>query len=207
MPAHRRLLAAAACSLILVACSREEAAPPTTTSTTLPPAKVELSVVSVENNGTAAPTPELVQAIVATLDSYVDEAIITPLRTRRVGADLPAIFTASAAAQLAGEDRAALVHERLPRLPRIRAQRGDVALSTLAGPDGQIGVMVARLDLALRATGTDHDLDITHAGDFTLVPDAGTWKIDSYTMHTTRERHPEPTTTTTRAESDDEDED
>jgi hypothetical protein len=191
--------------VLFAACSREEAAESTTTTATVPEADIKLSVISVESNGTAPPTPELVDAMVATLDDFVADAIIAPLQTGVVGSDLAVSFTPGAAAQLDGDDREALVHEHLPGLPRVRAQRANIALSTLAGPDGEIGVMVARLDLAIRATGEDDDLDITHAGDFVFVPDGATWKIDSYTMHTTRERHPEPTTSTTSSKKKKED--
>lgn len=200
MPSRRSFLAAAVVAaavvfVVLGACSRDEAAEPTTTTTTAPEANIELMVTNVESNGTAPPSDEVIEAVVATLDSYVADAIVAPLQTGDVGPDLKAIFTPSAGARATGADRDALAHEHLPRLPRVRAEKAAVSFSTLAGPDGQIGVMVARLDLAIRARGADDDFDITHAGDLVFVPEGATWKVDSYTMHTTRDRHPEPTPT------------
>lgn len=194
----RSLLAVtAAAVLLLSACSSDDdAASATTTSTSIPEVEITLAITGVEANGTAPPSEDVVEAAVATLDEYIAGAVVAPLQTGEVADDLEAAFMPEAAARLDTDDRAALVDDRLPRLPRVRAKRADVSLSTLAGPDGQIGVIVASLDLAIRATGDDDDLDITHAGDLALVPDGASWKIDSYSMHTTRERHPEPTTTT-----------
>ena len=205
MHACRPLLAVLAALVLLGACSRgdDEAKPKTTTSTTVPDPKVTLTVTDVQSNGTAPPSPEIVEAILATLDHYLADGVVAPLQTGVVGSDLDVIFSESAAARLDGDDREALVDEHLPRLPRVRAQRANVSLSTLAGPDGQIGVIAAHLDLAIRATGKKDDLDITHVGDFVLVPDAAGWKIDSYNVHTTRDRHPEPTTTTQRKKKED----
>jgi len=192
----RSLLAVTAAAVLLFgACSRGEEAGPSTTST-IPKVDIALEVTGVEVNGTAPPSDEVVAATVATLDQYIADAVVTPLQTGEVGSGLAAAFTAAAATRLDTDDRDALVDDHLPRLPRVRSQRANVALSTLAGPDGQIGVIVASLDLAVRAIGEDDDLDITHAGDLVLVPEGATWKIDSYSMHTTRDRHPEPTTTT-----------
>lgn len=205
MHLRRRLsVYVAVAALVLSACSGDEESAPTTTTTTIPEVDVALTVTGVESNGTAPPSAELVDAVVATLDHYVADAVVTPLQTGVAGSDLAVVFTAGAAAQLDTDDREALVDTELPLLPRVRPQRADVALSTLAGPEGQIGVIVASLDLAVRATGKTHDLDIAHSGELILVPEGASWKIDSYTMHTTRERHPEPTTTTKKEGDDDE---
>lgn len=160
-------------------------------ATTAAPAApvVTLTVNGVDANATAGPDEATVAAVKATVDGWIATGVVAPLATGAPAGDLSPFFTAPALERLADPAaRAALVDEGLP--PASAAVAPEVAtmgLASVAGPDGVVAVIVARIDLKVRATGPSLDIDVVHQGELVLVPDAGTWKIDSFTVHTTRD--------------------
>ena len=201
-----RLLLASFALAFLAACSGREAAETTSTTTsTVAPVAVALTLTSVEPNGTAPPSNEVIAGVEGTLNRYIAGAVIQPLQTGAVPPELPELFTPAAAARLGAEDRASLVDEGLPRFPRIDPLVATFGVSTIADGDGLVGVVVARLDLQVRASRKKTAVDIVRQGDFVLVPDPAGWKIDSYQIHAARDTVP-PTTTTAPPKGEERDE-
>ena len=170
-----------------------------TTADAPPSADVELSlrVAGVESVGLPAPPfPDDVKAAVgATLDRYLQDAVLGPLRSGGPAADLGPLFTGPARARLDGPDRAALVDEGLPAAASVRTEAATAKLSALVGPAGAVAVVTAALDLRLEAGDVD-PVSVARTGHLVLVPAGDGWKIDGYDVRTVRKGGDGATTTT-----------
>lgn len=153
-----------------------------------PPNAVQFTVTGVDANGTTPPDDATIAAVKQTLDGWVATAVVGPLRSGSPAGDLSALFTGPALERLADPAvRGTLVDEGLPAADKsVDAEVANVALASAAG-DAGVAVLAARFELKLRAVGKDSDLDVIHWGDMMLVPDAGGWKIDAFSVHTTRD--------------------
>ena len=171
--------------------SRSSGSDPTTTTALAAPPALTVTITGVDPNGTAPPDDATVAAVKATLDHWMAAAVTGPLFTGQPAGDLSAVFTPAALERLTADPaaRATLVDEGLPPASRqISAERANVALASVAGPDGVVGVVAAQLDIKLRAVGPELDVDINHYGEVVLVPEAdGTWRIDSFAVETARD--------------------
>ena len=140
----------------------------------------------------APPFPDDVKAgVMATLNSYLSAAVVQPLRTGRPPSGVEPLFTAAAAPRLAGPDRAALVEDGA-QSGNVRKDRADVKLTALTGPAGEVVVVTAQLDVALLVASRAGRLAVARAGEMALVPEANTWRIDSYDLRTQRDSPPPP---------------
>lgn len=183
------------------ACSKKQkpsAAPPgsAATATTAATAKaqagapaIHFTVVGLEDNGTKAPDDATKAAVVATLDKWLADAVVAPLHSGHPAGDLTSLLTPAAAAKLADPAaRAAFVDEGLPAASTsITADKADVTLGSVAGPDEVVAVIGARIDLKLHAVGPDLDVDVVHWGELILAPEGDGWKIDAFDLHATRD--------------------
>lgn len=166
-----------------------------------PTAAPTFAVTDAEVQSVNQPAPTLPDdvrtMVVATLDSYVDRAMVGPLRSGERAGDLGSLFTAPAAARVDGPDRAAMIDEGMSKASGVQGLASTARLGALAGPDGDIAVVTATIDLRLQTTGDD-PLTIARTGDLVLVADGGAWKIDGYDLSTTRDSGTGPVTTTAR---------
>ena len=173
------------------------AAPPVTEP---PPPPIAFSVTGGDVHAVTPPAPPLpddVRAkVTATLERYLEDAVLAPLRSGQPAGDLAPLFTASALARLNGGDRAGLADEGLPRATRLRSDATSAALAALAGADQAIVVVTAAVELRLH-TGGAESVAIVRTGDLVLVPDAGEWKIDGYDIRVARDTVDGGATTTT----------
>ncbi len=151
--------------------------------------KLALTVARVEANGTPDPDPATIASVTATLDAWYTAAVVMPLHSGAPAGDLSGVFTPAALVRLGDPAvRSTLVDEGLPPATKaITPEAASVLLSSVVGPDGGVGVVLARVDIKLRATGANSDVDVVHAGDLVLLPSDGAWKIDSFVLHTTRD--------------------
>lgn len=183
---------------VLGGCSKDKDAPAarstTTTSTTAPPGPptIGVTVTGVDPNGTKAPDEATVAAVKATLDAWLASAVVGPLFTGQPAGDLSGVFTAAALERLAADPaaRPSLVDDGLglpPATTAITAERANVALSSVAGPDEVVAVIAAQLDIQLRAQGPELDVDVNHHGEVVLVQDGETWKIDAFSVTAARD--------------------
>jgi hypothetical protein len=185
---------------VLGGCSKDDGdvakapARPTTTSTTAlaAPPTIGVTVTGVDANGTKAPDDATVAAVKATLDSWLATAVVAPLFSGQPAGDLSGVFTPAALERLAADPaaRPSLVDDGLglpPASTAITAERANVALASVAGPDEVVAVIAAQLDILLRAQGPTVDVDVNHHGEVVLVPDGGTWKIDAFSVTAARD--------------------
>ena len=138
--------------------------------------------------------------VLATLNRYLDAAVLTPLRSGGPAGDLAPSFTPLAVDRAtAAPDRAAFVDEGLPAATDIRALAAVATLTALAGADGTVSVVSATLDLRLAAQAGGAPATVARTGDLVLLPDGGTWKIDAYDIRASRTFAGAATTTTARS--------
>jgi hypothetical protein len=201
----RRLLCAVTLALFVAGCSSDKPPPATAdrsaTSTSSPPGEIVLSVKSflVETSAPpAAGEQEAAQAgVLATLQSYLVNASLAPLRSGTAVGDISSLFTGrSAPRATSAPDRAALYDEGIPPVQSLRSEVADLALTGLVGPDGKVSVMAATFAVKLNGVTSDTPLVVQRNADFVLVPEDGAWKIDAYDVSASRTT-PAGTTQTT----------
>lgn len=180
-----------ALAVSMVACTKKKDERPSASSTTTASAAPTITFTvdgGVESHGTKAPDEAALTQVKATIDAYLARAVVTPLFTGEPAGDLSDLFTTEARPRL--EDaatRATLVEEGLPPASTsIMPDAVTVKLSSVAGPDGAVALIGARLDVKLHAVGPRIDMDIVRDGELVLAPQDGTWRIDSFGLRTTR---------------------
>ena len=192
---RRYLVAPALLALLalLAACSRP-AGSPVGGPAAPGGAPAGFSLTAFDVHAAAPVAPEAAErakaGVLATLDAYLQRAVLGPLSPGGAVGDLGPVLTAAAAARLSGPDRAALVEE-------VAAGDGtpsvDVATATiglLVDPGGRPVMAGVHVALRVRAgTGKDQLL-VERQGDLALVaegdPANPVWKVDSYDMKAAR---------------------
>ncbi|HUP70294.1 MAG TPA: hypothetical protein VM142_10825 [Acidimicrobiales bacterium] len=138
----------------------------------------------------APPFPEdLKAAVKASLDTYLANGVVAPLRTGQPPAGLEGIFTGAAGARVAAghPDRVALLEEGQPVSGKVTQDRADLKLSALIDGAGAPAVVTAQVDLAVTVKGKDTTLTVARTGELTLVFDNNAWRIDAFDMRTARD--------------------
>jgi len=137
----------------------------------------------------------------ATLNRYLQLGILTPLRSGGPAGPLAPYFTAEAGGRVSspGAERAAFVDEGLPPATVIRQDKAVATLAGLAGADGVMAVVTARLDLRVTAQIDGSPVVIVRTGELVLVPEGGRWKIDAFDISVKRDSAEVGTTTTSRS--------
>jgi hypothetical protein len=137
------------------------------------------------------PFPKDVEAaVLATLDTWLTTALVDPLRTGRPPLGVGPLFTAAAAARLAGPDQPALVESGAPVSGQVHQDRANVRLTAFTGPAGEAALVAAQLDVGLRVSSPGTRLAVGRTGEVVLVPEAGSWRIDSYDVRSQRDSPP-----------------
>lgn len=141
------------------------------------------------------------RGVLDTLNRYLEAAVVTPLRTGGPAGDLTPLFSGPALARVApgGPDRFAFIDENLPPLSDVRSQAAAAQLTALAGSDGTMSVVTAAIDLRLIGHIAGSPVTVARTGEFVLMPERGTWRIDAYDVRVTRTQAEDTTTTTVRA--------
>jgi hypothetical protein len=174
------------------ACSKQDKKARPASTTTARTGKIVLSVLPA-----AGTPPAVVQAVQVTLERYLEDAVLAPLRSGGPAPDLGPLFTAETATRVGGADRPALVSEGLPRA--VGGVEGDVttaAITPLQAGD-QVPLVAVAIDLRFHARDVEGaTVNVAHQGELVLVPDGTTWKIGGYDMTAVRDT-PAGTTTTT----------
>jgi hypothetical protein len=188
---HRRACCAALLAgLTLAACSSggsTKATPPTTR----PDARVRVTPGAV-TVVTAGPPAQLADAdrdaILAAVQSYVQDATVAPLEGAKQTPDLASHFVPAAAPALQGAERDALVDADVPPATgRVTPALQPVNLHALADPSGAIDLVGSTLDLTVQATAARGPITIHRSGELMFTRDAGTWKILSFRLAVTRD--------------------
>src|SRR4051794_22252987 len=135
--------------------------------------------------------------VLATLNRYLDAAVLTPLRTGGPAGDLSPLFTPLAVDRVTtGPDRAAFIDEGVPPVTDLRADAAVATLTALAGADGSVSVVDASVDLRLTAAVNGGPVSVTRTRDMVLMPDGGGGRIDAYDIPARRTFAGAATTTT-----------
>lgn len=127
--------------------------------------------------------------ILSSVGTYVDDAIVKPLRTGAADdTALGAVFDQAGLAQLAAGDRAILLDEGLPKaLGKIAVTTPPVAMSALVDATGKVQLVTATIDLKITAQGKQGVVKIERSGTLVFALDAsGAWKITGWTLHVDR---------------------
>lgn len=136
------------------------------------------------------PFPEDVKAAVkASLDTYLNNGVVAPLKTGQPPAGLEGVFTGAAGARIAGgqPDRIALLEEGQPVSGKVVQDRADAKLTALFDPGGAVAVVVSELDFAVTVKGKDTTLTVVRNGELVLVFDNNAWRIDSFDLRAARD--------------------
>lgn len=168
-----------------------------------PTTSVDLSVGDVvsDSAGPAASfTAAQAQDLLGVVRTYVDRAIVTPLRTGGPPGDLAAVFDGGTLARVIGPDQGVMTEAGMPKVSGDLAVRGQpVAFVALGDQSGNVVLATASIDLTVDGTvaGVKAPLHVAQTGDLVLAADAsGAWKVTSYTMSVVRRGGGVDTTTT-----------
>jgi hypothetical protein len=139
--------------------------------------------------------------VLATLNHYLDEGVVRPLRTGGPAGDLQPLFSGPAAARVVpgGPDRFAFIDENLPPVDDLRQETAVATLTGLAGTDGVMSVVTAGVDLRLAGNVAGAPVTVVRTGEVVLMPEGGVWRIDAYDIQVTRTRAQDRTTTAAHA--------
>ncbi len=164
----------------------------TTTSTTTVevPAGAAFTVAAfdVEGPGNPASVESVKAALLTTFTRYLEDAVLTPLRTGGPAGEITPLFTARAAEHLAATgERNAFVDEGLPPATRIVPRASTLRLTGLADQNGDVVLVTARMELTLLAQAPDVTVTIERGADLLFVSDGGGWKIDAYRVRVARD--------------------
>jgi hypothetical protein len=164
---------------------------------------VDLQVGDVASDSagpTATFTATQAQDLLTVIRTYVESAIVTPLRTGEAPGDLATVFDGATLARVIGPDQAVMTDAGVPKVSGdLTVSAKPVAFVALGDQSGTVVLVSAALDLTVdgRVKGAATPLQITHTGDLVLAPDAsGAWKVTSYSMSVSRSGGGIDTTTT-----------
>ncbi len=139
--------------------------------------------------------------VLDTLNRYLEDGVLRPLRTGGPAGDLVPLFSGPAAARVVagGPDRFAFIDENLPPVSDVRQEKAVATLAALAGPDGTMSVVTAGLDLRLAGRIASAPVTVVRTGELVLMPEGGQWRIDAYEIKVTRTWAGDTTTTRVRS--------
>lgn len=150
---------------------------------------LNVTTTNVESAGPAVTFPaDLRDQAMQIVNTYVEDAVVTALRTGTSNPQLTQVFTPDAATKLTGPDRAVLTDDGVEKATgSIDASKADVALTALADTGGKLLLVSAALSLDVRAPVVGGTLHVTRFGDLLLAPQGSTWRVAGYDLAVTRE--------------------
>jgi hypothetical protein len=157
-----------------------------TTTVDLPIGDVSTASAGPNANFSAAQAADLVKVIRA----YVDDAIVTPLRSGGEPADLSTVFDQGTLARVTGPDKPVMTDAGMPKVEgplTVRSQ--PIAFVALGDQGGNVVLVSASIDLAAEGSvaHVKEPLHVGRVGDLVLAPDgAGGWKVTSYSISVNR---------------------
>ncbi len=173
--------------------SSDDNATKTTTSDAGPGVTLTLEAGDIATDS-AGPTtsfsPAQAQQVLGTIRTYLDGAVMKPLRSGEPAGDLSTVFDAGTLARVTTVDRGVMLEEGLPKVT------GDIAIVGkpvnfvgLGDQSGNLVLVTASVQFTVDGTmsGIKVPLHIEQLGDLVLAPDAsGAWKVTAYRMAVTR---------------------
>jgi hypothetical protein len=130
------------------------------------------------------------QQVLGTIRTYVDTAVVRPLRSGEPAGDLTPVFDAGTLARATGVDRAVMLDEGLPKVTGDIVVAGNpVSFVGLGDQSGNLVLVTASVDFTVAGTieGIKSPLHVERRGEFVLSRDAsGAWKVMAYHMTVSR---------------------
>ena len=140
-------------------------------------------------SSTVPPFPaDLRESVTAALNAYLGTAVVDPFLTGQPASRLEAAFTAAAVGRLAapGPERSAALEEGAPLAGKVHQDRANANLTALAGPNGEIVLVTAAIDVGHTVDTGDSQVDVSRTGELVLVAEGGAWRIDAFDLRTAR---------------------
>ena len=164
---------------------------------------LELVVGAVYNANAGAPVQlpvDIQNAVMTTVGSYMQGAVMDPVREGEPAEDIASLFDTVTAPRLEGPDRAVIVEEGLPELTgNFEPAAQPVVLSALSDPAGAFQLVTATVNYSVLFDTDDGQVRSSRFHELTMRPDGGVWKITSYDIVVIREGPGDLTTTTAAA--------
>jgi len=157
------------------------------------PYSFAVTTAAVEPMAPQAPNfpPDVTAAVQASLDAWLANAIVGPLRTGKPSSGLDAVFTEPALLKISGPgpERAAVLEEGRPLSGDVEQERANAKLTLLTAPGGEPVLVTAQIDIVQSVKSGSGAVDVVRGGEMVLVPDRGSWRIDGFDIvakHDTR---------------------
>jgi hypothetical protein len=152
--------------------------------------------VSVESWGPTTAVPSNVQkAILAKAQTYVTDAVLTPLDKGTVGAGYPNLFDPGVRAAATTTDQNALTEAPIGKVAKYTQKATPVAITGLADGFGGLVYLAANFTVTTNATTTDGPATLARDVELTFAPQGKDWTVVAYRVHALR-KLPTGTTTT-----------
>jgi len=209
-PVRRPSFGALACvlalALALAGCGGggKKANSTATTSTTRPKvleiqtSELKIGTVDVESAGPSVPIdPATGRAVLELTQSYIDDAVFTPLKTGALGAGYASLFDPGIRAAATGTDAATLTDVAIGKADALKTGANSVRLSALEGTLGELIYLSTDFTLTVYATAGTQHLTLQHNIELTFTQNASKkWIVNAYRVQTTRKSAAGTTTTT-----------
>jgi len=126
--------------------------------------------------------PDVSAAVKASLDTWLGNAVVGPLRTGKPSTGLDTVFTEPALGRIstAGAERSAMIEEVGTLRGKVQQDRANADLTAVTTPGGEVAFVTAQIDLRDAVRSGDGYVDVVRGGELVLVPDRGTWRIDAF---------------------------
>ena len=131
------------------------------------------------------------------LDRYLNDAVVTPLRSGQPVGDLSSVFSGAALERLDGPDRAALVDEGLPAAVRVKVANAQADLTALVARGGAT-LMIAGITIVVTGEIDGATLTVERTGELLLDGEGEDWRVTGYSVRVSRNSD-KPVTATTVA--------
>lgn len=206
MPSRSARSLVVACLLVAVAvaCSSNSSSPthppssPSTLSLSASASRgtrvLVIGSVEVERAaGGGVVTTAIRHALLSAAQAYVNDAVLSPLETGKLGRSYAAIFDPGIGPAATGPDRATLTDLAVGRTTALNEQATAVAVNAVADQSGALVYASTSFKLKVQATTPKGVITIARTVELTLQPVGRVWLIVAYRISVTR-TEPKPTT-------------
>jgi hypothetical protein len=143
---------------------------------------LKLGSVGVQSAG---PPPRVSASVKQTLldasQSYVDDAILSPLEKGKLNAAYAKVFDLGVRGDATGRDRATLTEVRTGKLTgTVKATATPVRLDAMGDQTGKLALVAATFGVDVSANGSNGPLKISRLAELTFAPEQGRWLVTAY---------------------------
>ncbi len=158
---------------------------------------LRIGSVNVQHAGSKATVSAAVRrAVLATAQRYLNNAVLAPLETGKLGAGYAGTFSGAIQAAALGPDRAALTELQVGKTTTLSEQATPVAFSALVDGSGALLYAATRFTVTIHATRATGAITIVRVVELTMEPVASGFPVVAYRTSVKRST-PKPVSTTT----------